>query len=209
MSPIDNKLTLVQIMASQIGDKPLSEPMQAWFTDMALGGDELTGGWRELTLGIHQAIQKYVMIGYWVHSTLWFERKCVKEREKINTTKLCTRNTKCCLVKYQWLNTIGIRLDIWDVVCIMSYNAVFVRCIKVLRNEFFFKILFLRIVFSIPSAITIYHLDMRYFRIMVDRGNIRSHHDNGRAGEGMNRQCTEVIDSSSIVIIVAKNSYMY
>ena len=33
-SPIDNKPSLVQVMAwCQIGDKPLSEPMMAQFTD--------------------------------------------------------------------------------------------------------------------------------------------------------------------------------
>ena len=43
--PIDNILALVEILAwHQIGDKPLSEPMLTWFTDVyeALWGDELT-----------------------------------------------------------------------------------------------------------------------------------------------------------------------
>ena len=43
--PIDNNPALVQIMAwRRIGDKPLSEPMLTWFTDIyaALGGVELS-----------------------------------------------------------------------------------------------------------------------------------------------------------------------
>ena len=55
--PIDNNLALVQIMAwCRIGDKPLSEPMQTWFTDAytpCIRKTHALGGERTLPAGTH------------------------------------------------------------------------------------------------------------------------------------------------------------
>ena len=86
----------------------------------------------------------------------------------------------------------------------MTYSATLFASLGCSNTNYLSQSYFHGNVFSILSVLIIYHLDTRYFRIMVDWGlypeSPWSHH--GVTGEDMNRQHTEVINSIGLVLII-------